>query len=313
LDVTHTDITKIAIVGVGKIARDQHLPSIAKNPSFELAAVVSRNASVEGVDGFASLEELFENRPDIPVVAICTPPQVRFEYAWRALQAGKHVLLEKPPGGTLSEVETLKGLANDKGVTLYATWHSCHATGVEPASDWLSSRKIDRLRIIWKEDVRRWHPNQAWIWDAGNVGVFDTGINALSILTKILPHGIHINSADLEFPSNCETPIAAKLTFTDPMGGDMRAEFDWRHEGHQTWNITVETDEGTLVLSEGGSKMHVNDRLIVEGEDREYDEIYAHFAELLATGQSDVDVAPLRHVADAFMMGRRHLTDAFYE
>lgn len=153
--MTHTDMTKIAIVGVGKIARDQHLPSITKNPSFELAAVVSRNTTVEGVDSFATLEELFEKRPDVPVVAICTPPQVRFEYAWKALQAGKHVLLEKPPGGTLSEMETLKGLANEKGLTLYATWHSRHAIGVEPAREWLSSRKIDRLRIVWKEDVRR--------------------------------------------------------------------------------------------------------------------------------------------------------------
>ena len=42
-------------------------------------------------------------------------------------------------------------------------------------------------RIIWKEDVHHWHPGQRWIWEPGGFGVFDPGINALSVLTEILP------------------------------------------------------------------------------------------------------------------------------
>jgi hypothetical protein len=42
LAVNHIDKVNLAIVGVGKIARDQHIPSIAKNPAFNLAAVVRR-------------------------------------------------------------------------------------------------------------------------------------------------------------------------------------------------------------------------------------------------------------------------------
>ena len=49
---------RIAIVGVGKIARDQHLPSIAGNRDFELVAAVSRNASVDGVANFPDIESL---------------------------------------------------------------------------------------------------------------------------------------------------------------------------------------------------------------------------------------------------------------
>jgi len=307
--VTRTDLTSLAIVGVGKIARDQHLPAIAKNPAFTLAAAVSRNAEVAGVDNFKSLPELLKNRRDISALALCTPPEVRFKMAWDALQAGKHVLLEKPPGATLSEVETLKALADEKGLTLYASWHSRHGAGVEPARDWLPIR---RVRIVWKEDVRRWHPDQAWIWQAGNLGVFDPGINALSILTRIMAHPVHISEADLEFPADCQTPIAAKLQFYDPMGAEISAEFDWRHQGRQSWDIQVETDDATLLLSEGGRKMQVDGTLVVEGPDHEYDAIYARFASLLALGQSEVDLAPLRHVADAFMIGRRRVSEAFY-
>ena len=46
---------------------------------------------------------------------------------------------------------------------------------------------MKRLLVTWKEDVRHWHPGQQWIWEAGGFGVFDPGINALSIVTKIMP------------------------------------------------------------------------------------------------------------------------------
>ena len=52
--------------------------------------------------------------------------------------------------------------------------------------DWLAGRTIRRVECTWKEDVRVWHPGQAWIWEPG-IGVFDPGINALSVLTRILP------------------------------------------------------------------------------------------------------------------------------
>jgi D-galactose 1-dehydrogenase len=53
--------------------------------------------------------------------------------------------------------------------------------------------------------------------------------------------------------------------------------------------------------------------LVKEGPDREYAAIYQRFAELLNAGQCDVDVAPLRHVADAFLIGRRRMTAPFFE
>ncbi|TIP51034.1 MAG: gfo/Idh/MocA family oxidoreductase, partial [Mesorhizobium sp.] len=68
-----------------------------------------------------------------------------------------------------------------------ASWHSRYAPAVEAARDFLGSTTIRSAAINWKEDVRRWHPNQDWIWAPGGFGVFDPGINALSIATHILP------------------------------------------------------------------------------------------------------------------------------
>lgn len=305
--------TAIAIVGVGKIARDQHLPSIGRNPGFRLAAAVSRNAEVEGVENFSTLEAMLATRPDVTAVALCMPPQVRFEAARQALSAGRHVLLEKPPGATVAEVETLNTLAREKGLTLFATWHSRFAPAVRPAREWLNGRAINGVEIVWKEDVRHWHPGQAWIWQAGGAGVFDPGINALSILTEIMPHAVHVTAAELEFPENRQTPIAATLSFRDRHGTTIAAAFDWRQTGPQTWDISLETAEGTMLLSSGGAELRVDGEPVGIGPDAEYDGIYARFAELLARRESDVDLAPLVHVADAFMLGRRTIVEPFLD
>ena len=177
---------KIGLVGLGKIARDEHVPAIAVHPEAELIAVASRNAKAEGVANYADLESMLASEPDIDSIALCQPPKFRFNAARTALLAGKHVFLEKPPGATLSEVEALISLAQEQRVTLYASWHSRFAPDVERAKAWAATRTITRVTINWKEDVRRWHPGQDWIWEAGGFGVFDPGINALSIVTEVL-------------------------------------------------------------------------------------------------------------------------------
>ncbi|MBN2971332.1 Gfo/Idh/MocA family oxidoreductase [Roseomonas aeriglobus] len=302
---------KVAIVGFGKIARDQHVPAIANSDTFELAATASRHAHAEGLPAYNDIDALLAAEPDIPAVALCQPPQVRHAAARAAIAAGRHVFLEKPPGATLSEVVDLARAADDAGVTLFASWHSRFAAAVEPARDWLAGKAIRTIRIDWKEDVRHWHPGQQWIWEPGGLGVFDPGINALSILTRIVRGPVRLESATLEFPDNREAPIAAALAMRTAEGAPIAAEFDWRQTGPQTWDIVVETDAGLLRLAEGGNRMFVDDNERSLPPEGEYPALYARFARLIADGRSDVDVAPLRLVADAFLAGRRRATEAF--
>jgi D-galactose 1-dehydrogenase len=302
---------EIAIVGVGKIARDQHIPAISGTPAFTLKATASRNAQVGGVDGYGDLDTLLNAHPEITCISLCTPPQVRYADARRALLAGRHVMLEKPPGATLSEVHDLISLAEARGVTLFATWHSRHAASVTAARDWLQGKDITGVEVIWKEDVRRWHPGQEWIWQAGGLGVFDPGINALSVLSAIYPRALHLSAAELYFPENRDTPIAADLTFNDPGGANVSAVFDWRQTGPQTWDVKIETSDGTAILRDGGARLVVDGTEISAGLDHEYRALYAQFSELVATGASDVDLTPMFHVADAFTLGRRRAVAPF--
>jgi D-galactose 1-dehydrogenase len=302
---------KLSIVGVGKIVRDQHLPAIGGNGDFELVATASRHGTVDGVPAYTSIEAMLDAVPEIEAVSLCMPPQYRYDAAKIALERGKHVFLEKPPGATISEVQDLARTAEDKGLTLFASWHSRYAPAVEAARAFLASTTIQSMQIIWKEDVRHWHPNQEWIWQAGGLGVFDPGINALSIMTHILPRAAFLTEAELTFPENRDAPIAALLSFRDHTGLRIDADFDWRQTGKQSWDIVAETSDGQMVLSEGGGELTIAGQHRAGGPNEEYPELYRRFADLVKTGRSDTDLAPLTHVADAFMLGKRKFTEAF--
>jgi predicted dehydrogenase len=305
---------RVGLVGVGKIARDQHIPVMRASERFELVACASRNAQVEGVANFADLPSMLSGQPDIDCVAICTPPQAHFSAAALALEAGKHVLLEKPPAATTREIALLAAQAARLGPTLFQTWHSRFAAGVAPARDWLRRRTLKRGRIVWKEDVRVWHPGQQWIWEAGGYGVFDPGINALSMLTEILAAEVIVTAARLEFPANKQAPIAVDLKLRTEDGVAIEAEFDFRHTGVQTWDIELETDQGTLKLSMGGSQFSIDGTQQEPGDLRgEYARLYERFAELCATKTSEVDWRPMQLVADAFLIGERASVEPFID
>jgi D-galactose 1-dehydrogenase len=307
----------IAIIGVGKIARDEHLPVIAHDPNFRLVGVVSRSgAQVEGAPTFATPAELYAAAPGLDAVAICTPPNVRHRLAREAIDAGKHVLLEKPAAPTLAEIRDLTAHAAERGRVVFAASHSQYHRPVEPARLRLLGRRLARVAIEWTEDVRVWHPGQEWIWEDGNFGVFDSGINALSILAKIAPGPVYVKSAELHYPANRDTPIAASLVLVSPAaepGAQLTAAFDWRRSGGQTWRVDIDVVDGPrLSLVDGGAKLLVDGRLEATDPTTEYADVYARFAELLARGESVVDSASSQLVADAFRLGERKIVEPFH-
>jgi D-galactose 1-dehydrogenase len=307
---------RMGIVGVGKIARDQHVPSIAANPAFALEAAASRNAQLPGIANFRTLEQMLDGAPALDAIAICTPPQLHYEAARLALERGKHVLMEKPPCASLAQLGHLKQLASAAQRTLYQTWHSQHAPGVASAARRLEVCHLRRVRVTWKEDVLKWHPGQRWIWQAGGFGVLDPGINALSILTRLIAEPIFPRSALLLVPANLETPIAAELELLTASGIEIGVALDFRHTGPQTWDIDFETDQGPFKLSAGGATLTAGGHPppAEAGEIHgEYSSIYRAYAELIATGRSEVDARPLELVADIFLTGKQVAVAPFEE
>jgi len=89
------------LVGVGKIAKDQHLPALATNPAFQLTATASRHGRVDGLASFPDIERMIAGTPTLDAVSLCAPPSVRAAMARAAISAGLAVMLEKLPGDRL--------------------------------------------------------------------------------------------------------------------------------------------------------------------------------------------------------------------
>jgi predicted dehydrogenase len=302
---------RIAIIGYGKIAEDQHVPSIEANPLFELVASSSRSGQGVG-QKFTDWRELIRTVEGLEAVAITTPPGPRYTIARECIEAGLHCLLEKPPTVGLAEIADLDCLAQAKGVSLFTTWHAQHHSTVEAAAKALAGQRIASMRILWHEDVHKWHPGQQWIWEAGGFGVFDPGINAFSIATKIFPGSLFVQSAELSVPENAQTAIAADISFYSPEAdAPLSASLDWRRTEGEEWTITVEAADGTKArLEDGGARLILNGEASVDSGIGEYPDIYRTFVDLIDERKSLVDVAPLRLVADCLLVGGRSLVEA---
>jgi predicted dehydrogenase len=295
---------KIAIIGYGKIAEDQHVPSIHGNSRFELVATSSRSG--EGVaQKFTDWRELIRSIEGLEAVAITTPPAPRYEIARECILAGLQCLLEKPPAAGLAQINDLAGLAEAEQVSLYTTWHARNNPAVDQAAKMLAGKRISSMDIRWHENVHKWHPGQQWIFEAGGFGVFDPGINAFSVATKIFPGALFIRKADLQYPSNAQAPIAARLEFDSPAAaGPLSCSFDFRWSDEEEWTIDIATTDGLeLSLQRGGAQIFVGGKeQAVEGPG-EYPDIYREFAQLIDERRSFVDVSPLRLVADCLLVG----------
>ncbi|MEY8761704.1 Gfo/Idh/MocA family oxidoreductase [Chryseobacterium tongliaoense] len=115
-------LVKVGLCAFGMSGKVFHTPFLKEHPGFFISAVVERSKE-ESKDKYPdatiyrSVEEMLANA-DIEVVVVNTPVQTHFEYVKMALEAGKHVVVEKPFTVNVSEAEELVKLADEKGLFL---------------------------------------------------------------------------------------------------------------------------------------------------------------------------------------------------
>lgn len=298
---------RIGIVGAGQIAKVQHIPALAASGGFRLTAIANPVPVdvPEGVTLFPSIEAMIE-ADIVDAVSICTPPQIRYGLARTAIAAGLHVLLEKPPAQTVSEVQDLATHATAAGRTLFAAWHSMFSAAVDPARRILAERGVSAMKIVWKEDFEKFHPGVDWFWQPGGMGTFDSGINALSVVVGSMPEAVFIRGATFHVRDGAQTPISATLQLATPTHTDgFTAELDWNHTGQETWSIAWTLgDGGELELEQGGRILRLDGKTILDAGDNEYPGLYRHFEMLIGEGKSDAETRPLQLAADAFSLAR---------
>ncbi|MDG4651970.1 Gfo/Idh/MocA family oxidoreductase [Chryseobacterium arthrosphaerae] len=115
-------LIKAGLCAFGMSGKVFHAPFLKEHPGFFLSGIVERSKE-ESKDKYPeatiyrSVEEMLE-KADIELVIINTPVQTHYEYARKALEAGKNIIVEKPFTVNVSEAEELVKLAEDKGLFL---------------------------------------------------------------------------------------------------------------------------------------------------------------------------------------------------
>jgi predicted dehydrogenase len=130
---------RVAVIGCGAIAR-VHLPAIQGADSVELAGLFDADAERARLvaDQFG-VERVYESwpalldDPAVDVVAILLPHHLHADFAVQALEAGKHVMCEKPLAITLADCDRMIAAAERAGRALMP----CHTRLFEPATPYL--------------------------------------------------------------------------------------------------------------------------------------------------------------------------------
>ena len=174
---------KVGLVGYGISAKVFHAPFIATDSRYQLVSVVERHKQ-ESKEKFPdvrvvkTIEELLQNE-SIDLVVITTPNETHFPYAKSALEAGKHVVLEKPVTNTSAEAKQLLEIANRSGKVLSVYQNRRYVSDFFTIKDLLDKKLLgdvhtfeghyDRYRLearpqAWREHVL---PGSGILFDLG--------------------------------------------------------------------------------------------------------------------------------------------------
>ena len=134
--MTNSRPTNVAIVGLG--IGTQHLRAYRALPdAYTVRVLCDRDTgraerAAEGDTALAIESDIGRvlSDPDIDLVDVCLPPSLHYEIARRALEAGKHVVCEKPLVGSLREVDALADLAAARGRILSPVFQYRYGPGL---------------------------------------------------------------------------------------------------------------------------------------------------------------------------------------
>ena len=178
----------VAVVGTG-FGQKIHIPGFKEHPRTEVVAVYNRDLgrAKEIADSnkifyaYNNLKKIL-SLPEVDAVSISTPPFLHYEMAKSVLEAGKHLLLEKPMAMNVSEVKELYHLAQDKGLVAIADFEFRYVPAWQLLAEHLKEGYVGKKRLI-KIDwlvTSRANAQRTWNW----YSVKDMGGGALGAVAS---------------------------------------------------------------------------------------------------------------------------------
>jgi len=307
------------IIGVGNIA-PLHARAIQAVPETELVAVVTRNAErgqafAEKYGGVWQSDYLeLLQRPDVDVVAVCTPHDLHAWMTIAAAEAGKHVLCEKPMARTAAECDAMIAACDQAGVTLGVVFQS----RFEPLSLQLK-RLIDEGtlgRLVWNSANTIWYRSDdyyrsgpwrgTWEHEGGGV-LINQAIHAIDLLLWLtgMPDRIAAQTRTLNHTIEVEDGAIATLEYADNRLGLIQATTA-AYPGYAE-RLEVYGTRGSAIYHKGEGRLEWH--LLDPHEDHMLE------ADISSGAANPMDITAAGHAAvfqdfaEAIRQGRRPLID----
>jgi predicted dehydrogenase len=146
-------MTRVGIAGAGPWATLAMAPSLAAHPELTLSGIWARRpeaaeelARTHGTQAFSSFEDLLA---DSDAVMFCVPPDVQCALGTQAAQAGKHLLLDKPVGLTVAQVEQLAAAVDAAGVMTQVLLSNRYSATVRDYVAQCQARSLHGMQMTW--------------------------------------------------------------------------------------------------------------------------------------------------------------------
>lgn len=264
---------KLGIIGLGNVHSWQAEALRAEN--ILVPAVCDKNprkADLYPKTNFLTEPTDLLNLSQVDAVLVAVPNKEHFTVAKTAIEAGKDVLLEKPATSSLSELEELYKLADARGVKLVIAFHAAFAADLE----WYlrNSEMIDKGKKIVTFRCNFYDPYA----DGGKVqpqaiklggSWTDSGVNALSVICKILPELRIVSRNFMPDPNSMASELQATVDFNFPVekqeaDGSGVIKTDWtRGINHKSTRLTF-SDNRSVILDH--SEQTISDDIPNQGD-----------------------------------------------
>ncbi len=277
---------EIAIAGLG-FGELVHLPAARSNTTLKPVAIwhpsykrLERTCKEENLKGYQEWAELLEN-PNIKGIIIATPPNVRYKLALEALNAGKHLLLEKPVALTSEEIQNLHRVSINNNLSVAVDFEYRAVPLFMQAKRILTEDFIGKpwlIKFDWIMSSRA-DTKRNWNWysqsEAGGGVIGALGTHAFDILNWLIGPTISVsgllstsiksrpinNDFDVFKEVNSEDIALAQLQIKNQNDGSLVPAqvtlSSTSREGRGCW-IEIYGSQGTILIGSDNQKDYVH-------------------------------------------------------
>lgn len=257
---------RIGILGAADIAYNKFMPALEMVEGVECAGVASNTAEKlskftqkYSVKVYSSYDAVIEDE-DVDCVYIPLPPAFHYEWARKALIAGKHVFLEKPSTTSLAQTKELVQLASERGLVLQENYMFQYHAQLKAIRDIIDSGELGKVRLYRTSFgfPRRPGRDFRYIKELGGGTMLDNGGYTVKLANILLGDSIRLVSSHLDYDEETGVDIFGSAEFVNDEGVVVQTAFgmDCQYQcSLEVWGSHGRLTTGRIYTAPAGFKV----------------------------------------------------------